>query len=199
VKLIQQVHVDEAHFIYMAGLKHYGLGAFQSAWGRIGEFCIKLGRHIPIQALSGTQLPHIKAVIIKTLLFEESDLCSIELMSNRLNIVYATHPIAGDLSDFCNLSFLIPRPYPSGWSIPKMVVFHDSVEQAAEAALYHTCWFPEELQKKGLIMHYHGGMSADYLMQVYEDLVNQMDAVGYSMPLKAHQWYICSILHYNFY
>ena len=25
LKLIQRVHVDEAHFIYTAGLKHYGL------------------------------------------------------------------------------------------------------------------------------------------------------------------------------
>ncbi|KAH9162489.1 hypothetical protein EDB89DRAFT_1806902, partial [Lactarius sanguifluus] len=33
VKPIRRVHVDEAHFIYTAGLKHYGLPVFQSAWG----------------------------------------------------------------------------------------------------------------------------------------------------------------------
>ena len=38
LKLIQQVHVDEAHFIYTAGLKHYGLLAFRPAWAHIGEF-----------------------------------------------------------------------------------------------------------------------------------------------------------------
>ncbi|KAF8256458.1 hypothetical protein EI94DRAFT_1646387, partial [Lactarius quietus] len=31
---------------------------------------------------------------------------------------------------------------------------------------------PEYLQKKGLIMHYHGGMSKEYLTQVYEDFSN---------------------------
>ncbi|KAH9032303.1 hypothetical protein EDB85DRAFT_1842126, partial [Lactarius pseudohatsudake] len=31
LKLIQQVHVDEAHFIYTGGLKHYRLPAFRSA------------------------------------------------------------------------------------------------------------------------------------------------------------------------
>ncbi|KAI9442063.1 P-loop containing nucleoside triphosphate hydrolase protein [Lactarius psammicola] len=172
VKLIQRVHVDEAHFIYTAGLKHYGLPAFRSAWGRLGEFRIKIGKQVPVQVLSGTQPPHIKTAIMKSLLFEEPQLCSIKLTSNRPNIVYATHPIVGDLSDFRNIDFLVPCPYPAGWVLPKTVVFHDSVEQAAEAALYHTRRLPEDMQKKGLVMHYHGGMSKEYLTRVYEDFSN---------------------------
>ena len=108
VKLIKWVHVDVAHFIYTAGLKHYGLGAFQPAWGQIGEFHIKLGRHVPIQALSGTLPPHIKSATIKNLLFEDSQLYSVKLTSNWPKTVYATHPIVGDLSDFHDLNFLIP-------------------------------------------------------------------------------------------
>ena len=168
-RLICRVHVDEAHFIYTAGLKHYGLPAFRSAWGRLGELRIKIGKQIPVQALSGTQPPHIKEAIKKSLLFEESNLCSLELTSNRPNIVYATHPIVGQLSDFRNLDFLVPHPYPVDWIPPKTVVFHDSVEQASEAALYHTRRLPEALQKSKLVMHYHGGMSKEYLTQVYED------------------------------
>ena len=168
-KLIRRVHVDEAHFIYTAGLKHYGLNAFRSAWGQLGEFRIKIGKQVPVQALSGTQPPHIKAAIIKSLLFEESHLLSLKLTSNRPNIVYATHPIVGELSDFRNLDFLVPQPYPVGWSLPKTLVFHDSVDQAAEAALYHTRRLPEALQKSRLVMHYHGGMSKEYLTRVYED------------------------------
>ena len=168
-KRIHQVHVDEAHFIYTAGLKHYGLPAFRSAWGRLGEFRVKIGKNVPMQALSGTQPPHIKAAIIKSLLFDEAQLFSLKLTSNRPNIVYATHPIVGELSDFRNLDFLVPRPYPIERSLPKTVVFHDSTEQAAQAALYHTLRLPEALQKNRLIMHYHGGMSKEYLMKVYED------------------------------
>jgi superfamily II DNA helicase RecQ len=108
MKLIQRVHIDEAHFIYTAGLMHYGLPAFQPAWGQLGEFHIKIGSQVPVQALSGTQPEHIKKEIIKSLLFEEADLCSIKLTSNCPNIVYVTHPIVGDLSDFRNLDFLIP-------------------------------------------------------------------------------------------
>ena len=48
-------------------------------------------------------------------------------------------------------------------------MFHDSVEQASEAALYHTQQLPEVLQKSRLVMHYYGGMSKEYLMQVYDD------------------------------
>ena len=170
--LIRRVHVDEAHFIYTAGLKHYGIPAFRPAWGKLGEFRIKIGSEVPLQALSGTQPPHIKAAIVKNLLFEESELHAIKLTSNRPNIVYATHPIVGELSDFRNLDFLVPRPYPPGWILPKAVVFHDNLKQAAEAALYHTQRLPEDMQKKGLIMHYHGSMSKEYLTQVYEDFSN---------------------------
>lgn len=168
-RLIHRVHVDEAHFIYTAGLKHYGIPAFRPAWGRLGEFRIKIGRHVPIQALSGTQPPHIKAAIIENLQYETSQLCSVKLTSNRPNITYATHPVVGDLSDFRNLDFLVPRPYPAGWILPKTVVFHDNLKQAAEAALYHTRRLPENMQRKGLVMHYHGSMSKEYLTQVYED------------------------------
>ncbi|KAH8993095.1 P-loop containing nucleoside triphosphate hydrolase protein [Lactarius deliciosus] len=149
LRRVQRLHVDEAHFIYTAGLKHYGLPAFRPAWGRLGEFRIKIGKQVPMQALSGTQLPHIKVAIIKSLLFDESRLSSVELTSNRPNTVYATHPIIGELSDFRNLDFVIPVPYPAGRKLPKTLVFHDS--------------------KKGLVMHYHGGMSKEYLTKVYED------------------------------
>jgi hypothetical protein len=70
------------------------------------------------------------------------------------------------------------------------VVFHDSIERAAEAALYHTQRLPEALQKKGLIMHYHGGMSKEYLTLVYEDFSDQMVTVEYFTQLRVLQWYV---------
>ncbi len=169
LKRIQRLHVDDGHFIYTAGLKHYGLSAFRPALGRLGEFRIKIGKQVPMQALSGTQPPHIKAAIIENLLFDESRLCSVELTSNRPNTIYATHPIVGELRDFRNLDFIVPVPYPTGWQLPKTLVFHDNAEQAGQASLYHTKRLPEDLQKNGLVMHYHGGMSKEYLTRVYED------------------------------
>lgn len=169
VKLIKRVHVDEAHFIYNAGMEHYGLPAFRSAWGRLGEFRIKLGKDVAVQALSGTQPPHIKQAIISHLRFDETRLCSIKLSSNRANTAYATHPIIGELSDFRNLNFLVPDNCPVDIQLPKTIIFHDDSDEAANAALYVDRRLPTSLQDKGIVRHYHGGMSKDYLTSVYDD------------------------------
>jgi len=168
-KLIKRVHVDEAHFIATAGLPRYGLPAFRPAWGRLGELRVKLRKHIPVQALSGTQPPHIKKVIIEGLLFNEEKLCSIKLSSNRRNTVYATHPIVGDLSDFRNLDFLVPASPSIDFRLPKTLVFHDDIDEATAATRYVNKLLPEHLRRKGLVKHYHSKMSKRYLTKVYED------------------------------
>ena len=172
MQLIKRVHVDEAHFIYSAGLRHYGQPAFRVAWGRLGEFLISLGKNVVVQALSGTQPQHIKTVIMKHLRFNEEKLCSIKLSSNRPTIIYATHQIVGELSNFRNLDFLIPDEYPDGLQLPKTIIFHDSVDEAAAAAFYNDRRLPKKLQNKGLVRHYHGAMSAEYLTAVYDDFSN---------------------------
>lgn len=94
---IKILHVDEAHFIHNAGLPHYGLPAFRPAWARLGELRVKLRKELVVQALSGTQPPHIKQAIKDSLLFTEAKLHSIKLSSNRPNMAYATHAIVGEL------------------------------------------------------------------------------------------------------
>jgi superfamily II DNA helicase RecQ len=136
----------------------------------LGKFRIRLGKDIPVQALSGTQPPHIKQAIITHLRFDGARLCSIKLSSNRANTVYATHPIVGELSDFLN--FLVPDncQCPVDIYLPKTVVFHDDSDEAANAAIYVDRRLPMSLQDKGIVRHYyHGGMSKDYLTKVYDD------------------------------
>jgi superfamily II DNA helicase RecQ len=168
-KRIARVHVDEAHFIYTAGVELYGLPAFRPAWGQLGEFRIKLGKGVVFQALSGTQPAHIKKTIIDHLLFDEKTLCSIKLSSNRPNMVYATHAIVGNLSDFRNLDFLVPDPFPGDFRLPKTLVFHDNLNECTAAAVYINDRLPKSLRSKGLVQHYHGGMSKKYLTLVYDD------------------------------
>lgn len=50
---IKFLHVDEAHFIYTAGMEHYGLVAFRPPWARLGEVRIKLRKDLTVQALLG--------------------------------------------------------------------------------------------------------------------------------------------------
>ena len=157
--MIRRVHIDEAHFIYSAGLDHYGQPAFQSAWGRLGEFLIKLGKDVCVQGLSGMQPLHIKQVISNHLLFDEKNLCSIKLSSNRPNTMYVTHKIVGNLSNFRNLDFLIADNCPDGIRLTRTLVFHDDSNEAAAAAFYNDRQLPKNLWDKGLVRHYHGGMS----------------------------------------
>lgn len=170
---IAVLHIDEAHFIYSAGLPHYGLPAFRSAWARLGELRIKLRKGLPVQALSGTQPPHIKKVIKSSLLMNDAKMCSIKLSSNRPNIAYATHAIAGGkLTDFRNLDFLVPFPFPEGYIFPKTLVFHDSRDIATNAAQYTLLRLPEHLREHGIIKHYHSMMSKEYLTETFDDFSN---------------------------
>jgi superfamily II DNA helicase RecQ len=168
-KRIIRVHVNEAHFICTAGVGLYGLPSFRVAWSRLAEFRIKLGKNVVFQALSGTQPDHIKKKIYENLLFNDQKLCSIKLSSNRPNMAYATHPIVGTLSDFRNLDFLVPDPYPVDFRMPKTLVFHDNLEQCTAAAVYLNDRLPQPLRSKGLIKHYHGIMSKEFLTLVYDD------------------------------
>jgi superfamily II DNA helicase RecQ len=106
-RLVKQVHVDEVHIIYTAGNQLYGQPAFCPAWGQLGELHLWLPKDTPFQALSGTLPRHIINCVTDKLLFQ-SDYISVHLTLNRPNIMYATYPITGSLSNFHNLQFLIP-------------------------------------------------------------------------------------------
>ncbi|KAJ7285331.1 P-loop containing nucleoside triphosphate hydrolase protein [Mycena rebaudengoi] len=169
VKSIARVHVDEAHFHFMAGLPHYGLPAFRPSWGALNELRIRLPKGVPFQALSDTLPPHIKSAIIEHLNVDPNTFISLKLSCNRPNIVYATHRIVGTLSDFRNLDFLISIPFTP---LLNVLVFHNNTQQTADATAYLDKRLPVELQNKGIVRHYHGGMSKAYLTQVFNDFSN---------------------------
>ena len=169
-KTISRLHIDEAHCHYTVGLPHYGLPAFRPAWGALNELRIRLPKDIPVEALSGTFPPHIKSAIIEHLNFDSSTALYLKLSSNRSNTIYATHPIVGSLSDYRNLNFLVGKPYTKPL---KVVVYHDDTQQCSDAASYVEKLLPPELQGKGIVRHYHGGMSKEYLMQVFDDFSNK--------------------------
>ncbi|KAJ3512945.1 hypothetical protein NMY22_g15184 [Coprinellus aureogranulatus] len=133
VRLICAICIDEAHFIYTAGKDLYGIPAFRPPFGRLGGVRITIGRRVPVMALSGTQPPHIKQHIKKSLLMGDQRLRSIKLSSNRPNLIYATHPLIGSRSDFRNLDFVIPLGYDG--TLERTIVFHDDSKEAAAAAM----------------------------------------------------------------
>ncbi|KAJ7201843.1 P-loop containing nucleoside triphosphate hydrolase protein, partial [Mycena pura] len=161
-KTVARVHVDEAHNIYTAGRPHYGLPAFRPSWGVLNELRIRLPKGTPIQVLSATYPPHIKSAHA----YHRKNYLSLKLSSNRPNIIYAMHRIVGSLSNFRNLDFLISTPF---MKLLKVVVFHDDTQQCADTAIYQDKLLPAELRYKGLVQHYHGGMSKEYLKQIFDD------------------------------
>ena len=86
--------------------------------------------------------------------------------------MYATTPIIGTLHDFHNFNCLIPTNLHPPMDIPKTLVFHDSKQDATDAARYTNSRLPKELQNQGIVKHYHSDMSAEYLQQTYEDFSN---------------------------
>ncbi|KAJ7025234.1 P-loop containing nucleoside triphosphate hydrolase protein [Mycena alexandri] len=166
VKKITRVHIDEVHNHHTAGLASYGLPPFRPAWGFLNDLRLRVTKGTPIQALSGTLPPHIKSAVITHLNFDPKSLVSLKLSSNRPNTIYATHRIVGGLKDFRNLDFLISIPFKP---LLKVIVFHDDTEQCAAAAAYGDKQLPVELRNSGVIRHYHGGMSKEYLTRVFND------------------------------
>jgi superfamily II DNA helicase RecQ len=173
-KLVKQVHIDEVHNIYTAGIPLYGQPAFRPAWGHLGELRLWLPKNTPFQALSGTLPGHIVRCILDKLLFQ-SDYIRIQLTLNRPNITYAACLITGALSNFRNLQFLIPEHADDPFDpkvIPKTVIFHDNLQEAANVAKYLNSQLPEAARHLRLAKHYHSVMSAEYLEQTFQDFAS---------------------------
>ncbi|KAK7016068.1 II DNA helicase [Favolaschia claudopus] len=165
-KKIARVHIDEAHFLHTAGKPHYGLPAFRPSWGALDEFRLRLPKGTPVQALSGTLPPHIKSAVVDHLNFDPATFLSLKLSTNRPNILFATHRIVGSITDLRNLDFLVDIPFTR---IVKTIVYHDDTQRTADAADHQDKRLPERLRNTGVVRHYHGGMSKQYLQEVFDD------------------------------
>ena len=67
-KQIKSVTVDEAHFIHLAGIPHYGNSAFRPAWGRLDKLKVILPKTVPWWALSAMFPPHILKTVKEKIL-----------------------------------------------------------------------------------------------------------------------------------
>ena len=59
-----------------------------------------------------------------------------KLWSNRPNITYVTIPLAGGLQNFRNFDLLLPWQFHPPMVLLKTLVFHDSKQDATDAATY---------------------------------------------------------------
>jgi hypothetical protein len=172
-KLVKQVHIDEAHNIYIAGIPLYGQPAFRPAWGNLEGLYLWLPKQTPFQALFGTLSHHIVECIMDKLVYH-SDYKSICLTLNRPNITYTAYPITGLHSNFCNLNFVIlecREPFDIKL-IPKTIISRNNLQEAASVAIYLNGLFPETMRHLQIAKHYHSVMSLDYLEQTSQDFAS---------------------------
>lgn len=171
LNLIKCVHVDEVHNVYTSGTQKHGHPAFCLAWGSLSEVRAILSKTTSWQALSATMPSHIFKCVTEKL-FLASNRLVIRVSTNCPNIIYATHPLVGSINNFRNLDCLVPRPFHPPMRLQKVIVFHDNKTEANNAARYLNSRLPAEFQKLGIIKHYHGDMSEEYLEKTYTDFAN---------------------------
>ncbi|KAF8054015.1 P-loop containing nucleoside triphosphate hydrolase protein [Lyophyllum atratum] len=161
---IKRIHVDEAHFIYLAGLDRNGSKAFRPAWGRLDELKTLLPHSITWQAMSATFPPHIlKTVETKVL---RPNYITIRTSSNRPNTTYATHRVVTSIEELKNYDCFLVWPFVLE-NQPRVLIFFDNKKLTDNAAEHLDKRLPLELQGKGIIRHYHSGMSNEYLQHVH--------------------------------
>jgi hypothetical protein len=175
---IRTIHIDEIQMIETAGIAKHGQPAFRPLYGRFDTFWLLFPKSMTVIGYSTTLPPHILSVVKKKAGLHH-DHFHIHRTCNRPNIMYATHQIVGSLSDFRNLDLILPIECERPDQIPLTIVFHDSIQECSDAALFQDAKLPPGMPCKGLVRHYHSYMSARYLEETYQ----------------AFQDGICRILH----
>src|SRR5579872_2878487 len=128
----------------------------------------KLTKATTINVLSPTLPPHVIRVI-KQKVFRGREAVHIQPPLNRQNIVCTTRVIA-DLSDYKNLTFLVPRQNPN--SRPSgVIIFFESVERADSAATFLNSTFHSRYpshKSSWFASSYHSGLSRTRLTRVFQ-------------------------------
>lgn len=157
---LRRIHVDEAHSIHTDGLPKYGIPAFRPAWGMLGELRALLPKSIPWQAMSATFPPHMLKTVEDRIL--RPNYISIRISSNRPNTIYATHSVVSNLEKLENYDCFLKKPFVLE-AQPRVLLFFDDRKLASLVSRHLDDQLPINLCTKGIIRHYHSGMSDDYL------------------------------------
>jgi superfamily II DNA helicase RecQ len=164
------VNVDEAHFIYTAGLPLYGLPPFRPAWGRLDEIKKLFGNHVRWKAFSATFPPHILQTVAKKVL--KINHIPIRVTSNRPNTIYATHQGHRSIEDARNYECFIKDPFDF-MEQPHVLIFFDDKDLTSKVAQHLNTFLHAQYRGRGIVRHYHSGMSEKYLQQAHDSFVKE--------------------------
>lgn len=167
---IKRVNVDEGHCIHTAGLPLYGLNAFRPAWGMLDELKALLPTSVIWKVFSATFPPHILKTVTRKVL--KPDYIMIHVTSNRPNTMYATHQVYGSLEDPRNYECFIQHPFNFNEQ-PHVLIFFDDKGLTKKVAQHLDELLLPDLRGRGIVRHYHSGMSERYLKRVHESFVSK--------------------------
>ncbi|KAJ7869614.1 hypothetical protein B0H14DRAFT_3579282 [Mycena olivaceomarginata] len=102
-------------------------------------------------------------VVMKTLRIDPTNTVTVELSTNRPNLVYATIPMIGTINNLSNLNFLAPQPFPANYILPLSVIFVDDKKKTSTIARNLNSRLPPELAASKPFRKFHSGMSKQYL------------------------------------
>ncbi|KAJ7216919.1 P-loop containing nucleoside triphosphate hydrolase protein [Mycena rebaudengoi] len=156
-KNVGLLQVDEAHFIVTTGTSDNKKGPFRPAFTDLGERArVHLPVSTPCAAYSASTPPQISNIVMRTLRMEPDNTVTIELTTNRPNLVHAVIPMIGSLDNLSNLDFPIPNKC-------KCMVFVDNKKKAGQIERYLNSKYPPSVAAKKPFRQYHSSMSKDYL------------------------------------
>ena len=85
--------------------------------------------------------------------------------------MYATHEVLGRIDNLRNYDCFIASPFALETQ-PHILIFVDNKELTSKITSYLDSCLPPDYTGKGVIKHYHSGMSRLYLEQTHSDFVS---------------------------
>ncbi|KAF8055761.1 P-loop containing nucleoside triphosphate hydrolase protein [Lyophyllum atratum] len=165
-KKLKRIYVDEAHCIHVDGLPHYGSKAFRPAWALLDVLKTVLLDTIPWQAMSATFPSHILKTVSEKIL--RPGYVYIHVTSNRPNTLYATHRVITSIEKVENYECFLTLPFTPA-AQPRVLIFFDNKTLTREVKQHLDSKLPHEFRNRGIVQHYHGDMSDNYLSKAHFD------------------------------
>jgi superfamily II DNA helicase RecQ len=114
--------------------------------------------------------PHILKTVTQKVL--KLNCIKIQLTSNRPNTMYTTHQVQGSIKDPRNYECFLQHPFDFDTQPHILIFFNDKVVMK-KVAQHLDDKLPPEYRGRGVIQHYHSGMSEKYLKRAHDSFVKE--------------------------
>jgi superfamily II DNA helicase RecQ len=133
---------------------------FRKSYGIVGNARSLLPTGVPVLAVSATMEPLVLAEVRKILHIDADDSFHLNLGNRRDNIKYEVYKIPKDMLDVSQLELVIPKEITDKSSLPKTMIFFDSIDEMLEACEWLRTRCPEV--DRSTFAAFHAKMSAQY-------------------------------------